>query len=255
MAAALRPHPDIFLPAAKEAHHFGTVSDADAGGAAYARFFAGWDGTSMVGEATPTYLSDPTAARQIARVAPDVRAVAIVRNPVDRAYSAYWHGVRSGYLRGSFEQVLAAEPRHAAMPWASFSRPVHVGRYAEQIRRYHRLGIGPSQLLVVVFEELIADPAAHLAAIQTHIGVAPLVSELPRVNTTMRNTLPRALRKYVFRARRQSLPARWLYQTFNRPYSPPPMNPITRRGLVATFAPHNEALRHLLGRDLPGWDQ
>lgn len=255
LAAALRSHPDIFLPAAKEAHHFGVVPDTEAGGAAYARFFSGWQGQPVLGEATPGYLQNPDAARQIARVAPRVRAVALVRNPVDRAYSSYWHGVRSGWIHGPFEQILEHEPRFATQPRVGFHRPVSGGRYAESILRYHRVGIGPDQLLVVTFEDLVADPASHLAEIQRHIGVAPVVDELPRQNRNMRNILPRHLRKAVF-IRRQTWPlAGRDLRLANRPFTPPPMNPITRRGLVATFAPHNEALRQLLGRDLPGWDQ
>ena len=65
----------------------------------------------LTGEATPYYLFHPHAPARAAAVAQDAKIVAILRDPVDRAYSHYGERVRHGAETLSFEDALAAEGR------------------------------------------------------------------------------------------------------------------------------------------------
>lgn len=253
LAKALRGHPDVFLPGAKEAHHYGMVPDDEVGGEAYRRFFAGHRGQAVVGEATPEYLYLPEACRQIVTFAPDVRAVVVLRNPVDRAYSAYWHGVRVGRIRGSFEGALLDEARALADSKWGFRSLFDRGRYVVQLERYVRAGLDRSQLLVVVHEDLVADPAAGLAAVQEHLGVEPRVTELSRANGAQRSVLPPRLRLALAQNKRRSEAARRLQRASLRRFTPPPMHPLTRRALAERYLPYDRALEEWLGRDLSVW--
>ncbi|MEY4175458.1 MAG: hypothetical protein RI900_2623 [Actinomycetota bacterium] len=252
LAMALAAHPDVLLPKAKEAHHFGAVSDADAGGDAYRRFFAEWSGQRLIGDATPNYLVLPAATRQIMRVAPEVKAITVLRNPIDRAYSAYWHGVAAGVNRGSFEKVLAREPKWMAAGRPDFRAPRWGGCYSVHIDRFLREGFPRSQWLFLLHDEVVARPVETLTAVQEFLGLEPLVTELPHLNTSQRSVLPWPLRRMVFRNRHRRVANSIAFRS-RRPFTPPPMAEATRRELQRFYAPLNAELGSFLGRDLSHW--
>ena len=68
----------------------------------------------VTGEATTYYLAHPAVPARVAAMLPDVRLIAILRDPVDRAYSHYQLSVREGRESLPFEQALAAEPERIA---------------------------------------------------------------------------------------------------------------------------------------------
>jgi hypothetical protein len=253
LAGALRKHPDIFIPLVKEAHHFGVVPDDEVGGPAYAEFFRGWEGEQLVGEATPEYLYLPRAPRQIYGHLPDVRCIAVLRNPVDRAYSAYWHAVRWGLVRGPFEEALAMEPRRLGLGEYGFFSFVDRGRYVVQLRRYERHGFDSTQLHIVVFEDLTSRTTAILSEVQTFLGVADAPVELPLNNPARRSILPPSIRSVVATRRRVPLVRRNM-RRLERLFHPPPMAPMTRKRLTDYFRPYNDALADWLGRDLSVWE-
>lgn len=126
-----------------------------------------------VGESTPSYLFDPRVPARICGTIPGARLVAVLRNPIDRAYSHYGLHVRRYGEHGSFRRFLSKCPEAVAR-----------GLYADQLERYLAL-FSREQLLVVKFEDLVRDPFGGLAAIAHHIG-AGLV-DLERVSPPFRN--------------------------------------------------------------------
>ena len=64
---------------------------------------------AMTFESSPYYLFHPLAAGRIARDLPGVRVIVLIRDPVERAYSAHAHELARGYETGTFEQALALE--------------------------------------------------------------------------------------------------------------------------------------------------
>ena len=188
-------------------------------------------GSRLVGEASPSYLFHPLAPERVRSLVPEVRLVALLRNPADRAYSHYQHEVALGREPLSFEDALAAEekrthgevkrlvadPRAFSHPWWDHTY-VARGRYAEQLERW--LGVfDREQLLVVRTEDLGERPAETYAAILGFLGAPEhTLQEYPRV--------------------------------FEREYAP--MRPETRSALAETFAAPNRRLEELLGRAL-GW--
>jgi hypothetical protein len=253
LAQALAAHPDVFIPDAKEAHHYGSVDDDSVGGDTYRRFFRDWNGERLVGEATPNYLYDPESQRQISANVPDLRAIVVLRNPVDRAYSAYWHAVRSGDASGSFEEAMDAD--NSPLSRGDMSAPLLVdrGRYALQIERYLAGGLDHSRLHVIVFEELVADPVVELERVQRFLGIEPIPMVLPTANVSQLSRLPRPIGRLLERVARRSQTARTISNKLLYEFEPPAMNPETRSELLDRFSPDNEALSELLGRDLPMW--
>ncbi|HET8606194.1 MAG TPA: sulfotransferase domain-containing protein [Gaiellaceae bacterium] len=186
---------------------------------------------SLVGEASPSYLCHPAAPERVADLLPDAKLIALLRDPVDRAYSHYQHEVALGREPLSFADALAAEetrlageaermaadPAYFSHAWwdhTYFAR----GLYAEQLERWYAR-FPREQLLVVTTEEYAARPGETYARVLDFLGAGPHeLREHPRV--------------------------------FSRDYRP--LDPATRARLAARYAEPNRRLAELLGRD-PGW--
>ena len=66
-------------------------------------------GFAITGEDTPFYIWDPLVAERILKILPNVKLIVLIRNPVDRAYSNYHLGLRSGTENLSFEDAIKSE--------------------------------------------------------------------------------------------------------------------------------------------------
>jgi sulfotransferase family protein len=184
---------------------------------------------ALVGEASPSYLFHPAAPERVAALVPDVKLIALVRNPTERALSHYNHEVSLGReplpfeealereeerTRGEVERMLA-DPEYFSRAWWDHTYRAR-GLYVEQLERW--LAVFPEeQLLVIASEDLLARPGETYARTLQFLGVAP--HDLP--------AYPRV---------------------FNRDY--PDMSPETRRMLNEYYAEPNRRLFALLGREL-----
>ena len=187
-------------------------------------------------EATPDYLFHPLAAARAAQLVPDAKLIALLRDPVERAYSHYRHMVRLGFEDLSFDEAIAREDERTApdrdrLRRQPLAHPAHLirysyaarGAYAEQLERWFA-HFRREQVLVVRSEDFFDRPAAAFAEILAFV-------ELPA----------------------------WRPEAFPN-YSPPPPHPTggggpseaTTEHLRRYFAPRNEELHALLGRDM-GW--
>ena len=189
-------------------------------------------GAVAIGEATPYYLFHPAVPGRVAKDLPDVRLLAVLRDPVARAWSHYRHEVELGFEDLSFEYALQAEAARtagaaellAADPAAtSFAHHHHAyvarGRYVEQLERWWRL-IPRERLLLVRSEDLHRDPAPIFDAICAHLGIDAWQ------------------------------PAAWRAYNATKPAGMPPATDAMLREL---FAPWNERLAAATGRDW-AWD-
>jgi hypothetical protein len=129
------------------------------------------DGASFkTGEASPYYLSHPHAPRRIRDVLPAVKAIAMLRNPIDRAYSHYQHELRTRRESLSFEEAIAREPERlrgecermiederynstACRRYSYLTRGVYVDHLQNWMRYFDR-----QQLLVLQSESYFAAP-------------------------------------------------------------------------------------------------
>jgi hypothetical protein len=66
------------------------------------------------GEGTPYYMFHPAVPQRVAETLPDVRLLALLRNPVERAYSHYQLMARTGREKLPFEEAIEAEPERLA---------------------------------------------------------------------------------------------------------------------------------------------
>jgi hypothetical protein len=129
------------------------------------------------GEASPYYLFHPQVPARVAEHLPQVKLIALLRDPVGRAYSHYQHEAARGFETLSFEEAIEAEParlageeeRMLAEPlYHSFAHQHHSylarGRYAEQLERW-LARFDERQLLVLSSERFFAEPEATFARV------------------------------------------------------------------------------------------
>lgn len=255
----LRQHPQIFMPERKEVNYFFLQSEYDRGFKAYLEHFeaAGPD-TPAVGEASPGYICHPLAPLRIKRFLPDTKLILTVRHPVERAYSQYWDNRRSLSESHTFEQVVenALEVTYHPNRLGYFSR----GTYIQYINRFLEHFIR-DQLLVLLFDDLKANPQGFFQTVFNFLGVdpdfsTPAMTESFNPAAVWRNPLYRWFFKKPHRD--EWLPVKFRRLTYfgkRIPWQYPPMNPDTRQRLLDFYRPWNRQLAAFLGRDLPGWDQ
>lgn len=252
----LRPHPDVYVSPHKELHFF-DYNFAE-GLDRYRENFADAGSERAVGEATPNYIYDGDAMQRIADSLPQARLIAILRNPVDRAYSHYWHNRAVGRETLGFEDALAAEPDRLATtdprPRAHWSYADR-GLYLLQLQRVCDLCRRES-LLVSLFDDLTRDPAGTYRSLCRFLRVDESFSP-PELGVSVNSYVAfrsRAVRRV---ARRLPKPARRVVGRLNRRDDPsyPPMEPRVRARLLERFAEENAALGSWLDRDLSSWER
>jgi hypothetical protein len=134
-------------------------------------------------ESSGYYSFHPLAAGRIARDLPDVKVVMMVREPVERAYSAHRHELARGFETEPFEAALELEEeriageveRMVADPtYDSFHHRHHAyltrSRYSEQIDRF-REELGPDRVFVVDADRFFADPAGEFEQLRSWLGL------------------------------------------------------------------------------------
>jgi len=110
----MNQHPDAFIPTVKEPNYF--VNNHEMGTSViknkddYTALFNCADETA-IGEASTAYLYFPETAQKIKNSIPNCKILAIIRNPVDRAFSMWGHQVREGLEKKSFDDAINEELR------------------------------------------------------------------------------------------------------------------------------------------------
>jgi hypothetical protein len=280
MHAYLKWHPEIFMPAAKEIHYYGSDLSGlltQLSPAEHEALFVGSESAKRVGETCIWALYSRNAAEEIKKDNPNARILIMLRDPVTMVYAQHSELVYQGIEDTvSFRRALAVEQdrkRGRRLPKRTMTVPTpilfyrDVASYAEQVERYLQ-AFGRNQVHVIVYDDLKRDPQRVYRETLDFLDVAPdFHTDLPVINPNkrirsmhLRNLLHRPPRLLNRLCRtiipsadtRKSLLAsldRW-----NVGFRPrPPMDEKLRRRLQEEFAPDVERLGALLGRDLSFW--
>lgn len=186
LASFIAQHPDIRLPAGKEAHVFDAPDfdeawDAAAIDARYRRHFPVEDQPGLLqGDATPIYCFHPRLVRRIARYNPGMRWILILRHPVDRAISQWRMETGRGddswplWAAALFERwrlLGHGDDFSATSPLRRHSYLAR-GDYARQLDVLYR-HFPPEQVLLLRNKELAQAPEAVLGRIWHFLGLSP----------------------------------------------------------------------------------
>jgi len=271
----LRQHPQVFMSRVKEPNYFafdGKIPDGP--GAtwlratsvttreAYEALFANAADVRAIGEASARYLREPNAAARIHALLPDVRLVAILRNPVERAFSTYLAHRRDGYDPApTFEEALADQDRRRRERWP-FGPFVDAGFAGQQLIGYRRL-FAPTQLRIYLYEDLVSDARGLMRDLFTFLNVdASIVPDVSRRygrTGVIRNPVVRLFWRHTQRLRIRVgplLPSTWRHHANAwaiRDLVRPELRPESREALLRLYRDDTLLLQDLLGRDLSTW--
>ena len=102
----------------------------------YCRLFSNAGSELALGEASVCYLWSPTAPDRIAARIPNAKILVLLRDPAERAYSQYLHGLSNGAIHWSFQEHIQRNLRHGSTQFCVHYPFLEFGLYAEQLRRY-----------------------------------------------------------------------------------------------------------------------
>lgn len=224
-----------------------------------------------IGEKSTWYLYSPKAIKRIQHYIPEVKLIAILRNPVDRAYSSFLHLVRD-YREPllDFEKALEAEEKRIRENWEYLWYYKKAGFYGEQLQRYFER-FSPKQIYIGLYEDLKQNPAQLIQDIFRFLEVdenftpnlskkynvssgSQSVSRVPKnktwhkflsqsnpIKSILKPLIPSSLRNSV----REDLKQRNLGQ--------PSFKPEIRRQLIEIYRQDIIKLEGLIQRDLSQW--
>ena len=169
IAEYLKQHPQIYISPIKEPFFFSlegqkpsfcgpgdqhAFSLAVTDIADYRQLFEGVKNEVAIGEASTTYLYTSHSAEKIYQYIPQVKLIAVLRNPVERAYASYLHLVRDGYETiMDFSEALNQEQQRIHDNWMLLWHYKQVGFYYSQLKHYFNR-FNPQQIKVYLYDDL-----------------------------------------------------------------------------------------------------
>jgi len=189
----------------------------------------------LTGEASPNYIFFPEVAQRVSHDLPDAKFIAMLRNPIDRAYSHYWHEVALGDEHQPFESALrrevAWEPDGAITQLKDLRENgeyeydhftyISRGLYAQQVKPWLE-NVPRDRFLILKSEYFFNYPDKAFSQVTEFLGLPP----------TDRTSFP----------------------TYNEgQYAP--MDEKLRIMLRRFYEPHNNELSRLTGIDVNDWNQ
>ncbi len=236
-----------------EKRHGGIVTDWRQ----YMRLFANVTLETAVGEASVCYLWSPTAAANIYARLPNARIIMILRNPVDRAFSQYLHGVSGGWIRRSFREHIDGNLRNREQKFGLDFPFLELGLYYEQVKRY--LERFPAENVRI---ELYRKSSPHFSGILRFLGI----DEHFVADTSHRHLalpIPRSAAVHhhlraagIWQRARRLCPEALLplaRRLVHRSRGKVQMDPRDRAFLAAYYREDIQKLAGLLNRDLGSW--
>ena len=166
----LKQHPDVFMTSIKEPMFFNrlnTENDFVLKGRKtkkiksfdeYYSLFKKAENETAIGEASPAYISNNSCAKLIKEHLPNTKIIAILRQPVERAYSNFLHAKRADREPiENFEDAFNAEEERIEKNWSPLYHYKTKGHYYQQLKRYIDL-FPENQIKVILFKDIISNP-------------------------------------------------------------------------------------------------
>jgi hypothetical protein len=269
----LEQHPQIYMSPVKEPNFFCFEGREDLDGESITRIgpyqdlFRHVSSEKAIGEASHCYLYEPKAAARIKYYVPDAKLIAVLRNPIDRAYSHFLHMVRNGTeTLADFAQVLQEEETGAYQERGS-QHYIGRGLYYGQLKRYFDT-FDRDQVRVYLYEDLSNVPIDTLQDAFRFLGVDDSfvpdislrrnVSGHPKykfLDGFLRRPSPvkHAFKVYLPARLRWRLSKAFDYLKTRNLAKPPPVQPEVRRQLIGVYRDDILKVQELIHRDLSGW--
>jgi hypothetical protein len=274
----LKQHPEIYMSHPKELRFFpfenqspnflgpgdnddvpsmiATIED-------YRACFAAGERFRARGESSPLYLYYPRSAERIRHYIPDVKLIAILRHPAERAYSQFLAKKRDEGEPLSFRDALDAEDQRTADGWSHHRHYRQRGFYAAQLKPYFDL-FSREQIKIYLYENYLSDPAGLVRDLFGFLNVDDtFLPDMSVRHNDSRMPRNRALQKYLSEPRlsknvvKQFVPAKASRRIGDRlrslNFTKPPLPEEMRRQLTEVYREDILKLQDMIERDLSHW--
>jgi Sulfotransferase domain len=275
LAAMLAQHPEIFSPKVKELHFFDLADRYARGLEWYEAQFEGYAGEKAIGEATPNYLGIscevPEDARNclqaqgvdsaqmespypnthndiaalVHKALPDAKLIVLLRNPVDRAISSYFHHIR----------MRRIPPTRRIVDACTENGILSMGFYYTHLERWLRY-YPRDRFLVLFYEQSVRENGRQtLSRVFDHLGVSDdFEPDSQKQAFNQRSSDPFMFARYY-----APTVARWAFRIapalHRLPFPSLAIRPEERRVLEEIYAGENERLLRLLDSTNDPWAQ
>ncbi|MGB3514641.1 MAG: sulfotransferase [Microcoleaceae cyanobacterium] len=284
----LKEHPEIYLPDKKEPHFFsfeGRTQGFNGPSQAnfmkkritkiedYKKLFEEVNDELAIGEASTSYLYIPEAVERIKKYVPEVKIIAILRHPADRAFSDYLqHWKDGGEVFLDFADALKQEDKRISEGWSPFWQYKGIGFYSVHLKRYFDDFLS-EQIRIYLYEDIRDEPLKTVQDIFKFLNVdrnftpdfsqkynVSQIKRMPR-NTKLHNFLtqdnpiksffkvlfPVELRKIITGYIKKKNTVR-VSESFK-----PSLSPQVRQQLLEEYREDILNLQTLIERDLSAW--
>ncbi len=275
----LKQHPEIYMSPLKEPHFFSfegeklnfsnlagkkvnqkIITDLDN----YTSLFSGVTDEKAIGEASPSYIYYPKASERIKHYIPDTKIIAILRHPIDRAYSDYLMYYRRGQETINFIQAVRDEQAGKRKNWFT-GHYVGGGFYYKMLKRYFD-NFDRSQIKVLFYQDLRDKPLNLMQDIYKFLEVDDKFIPDVSLKTNVSPGIPKSRALYSFLMAQNNpikpllkslLPANLLKlrqrMIESICYKPPQLTPEIRGELISVFKQDTLKLEELIQRELSEW--
>lgn len=233
----------------------------------YLSLFKDAENEKVIGESSADYLYFyKSVIPSIKTICPHPKILIMLRNPVDRAYSAYRHMLMDERENLSFEKALKSEDARMRENYEFIWYYKDVGFYYEQVKHYID-SFGAGNVKIVLYEDFVSDPINIMKDIYRFIevdeGFTPNTAVKYNVGPAVRNeSLEEFLVKYDNPVKKVLRPI--LLNTIGKRYTEALVNyfnrrnkfsmkPKTRKRLIELYRDDILKLEGLIDRDLSGW--
>jgi len=277
----LKQHPQIYMSPVKEPKFFALegepfYSDSRGSGGlarikgirdikSYQEQFEEVSHEIAIGEASPLYIYVPKAVERIKYYIPEAKLIAILRHPVDRAYSHFLHWVQRGLepLDSSFESVIREEEIRISQDWSPNWHYKQRGFYYQQLKRYYE-NFNREQIKVYLYEDLRKNSIDMTQDICRFLGVDDNfvpdtssqfnVSKVPRNKTihvllTKPNPMKNILKPFLPKKFAQQIKTKLRKQNMVKPE----LEQEIRMKLIKKYRDDILKLQDLIEKDLSKW--
>ena len=230
----------------------------------YKNYFNNATNKQIIVDPTPSYFRSPGAISRIASEHPDAKFILSLRNPLDRAFSQYWHEKKRGIITVNFEEAL-----QQVMLWGWFIETGFYATHLDNLLKYfpkdrihitlfddlkNDAGLFIKNIFEFVdvdntFEPLIINKPVNKAGVSENITIKTITS-LSKVGVVGRalNPLRKVMKKFGVRER--------LMETFsNRNEYEEGVSEAMRKELLSIYLPEIERLESMIDKDLSNWKQ
>lgn len=257
-------HPEVYLCPKKETYFFvnepvrsklkpwGAITDIED----YASLFKDAPSDKVVGEISTTYYMYPDAAKLIGDRLPNVKIIAILRNPADRAFSDYQMHVRNGNEKLDFSRVITNKDKY-----------IKQGFYYRELMPFYQV-FSESNIKILLFDDLCQDPNNFMRDLYKFIGIDPDFNTdtarksreggMPKnkaINTVLtkknpiRNSIASVLKLFMPLETRQKIRSKLIKNNIYKAK----LSPEDKKELIEIYRSDVIQLQGLIKRDLSDW--